>query len=61
MGVKIKKKNSGEIFVRMFQACNNPQKEKTPKNGPKKATPNSWQRIPNLEDKKTDIKNSEGF
>ena len=37
------------------------KKEKTPKNGPKKATTNSGQRISNLEDKKTDVKNSEGF
>lgn len=41
MGVNAEKKNSGEIFVRMFQSCYNPEKEKASKNGPKKATTNS--------------------
>lgn len=31
IGVKVKKKNSGEIFVRMFQLCNNSKKGKDAK------------------------------
>lgn len=43
IGVKVKKKNSGEIFVRMFQSCNNSKKEKMPKEKWAKESINKFQ------------------
>lgn len=36
MGVNAEKKNSGEVFVRMFPSCYKPEKENAPENRPKK-------------------------
>lgn len=61
IGVKVKKKNSGEIFVRMFQSCNNSKKGKDAKREWAKESINKFRTISNLEDKADIKENSEGF